>query len=116
MSGNCASLLNWRVRQTVVDQKRCAFRRKDCSPPEDGDLERQHGIEQRATALRAVEIIKRRLQLRRNVSQIHGSSKNLELIAEITQTFQPMIDIEKSRLPVHRIPRFHPPGRNRKNS
>ena len=56
MSGNWASLLNWRVRQTVVDQKRCAFRRKDCSPPEDGDLERHHGIERRATAFYTLEI------------------------------------------------------------
>jgi hypothetical protein len=75
MPGNWASLLNWRVRQTVVDQKRCAFRRKDCSPPEDGDLERHHGIEQRATALRAVEIRKRRIQLRWNVSKSTAPQK-----------------------------------------
>jgi hypothetical protein len=89
-SGNWASLLNWRVRQTVVDQKRCAFGGKIVRRLRTGILDVITGLRCRRNKKAPPSAPPERLQ-------IHGSSKNLELIAEITQTFQPMIDIEKSR-------------------
>jgi hypothetical protein len=53
--------------------------------------------------LRAIGISKRRVQVRAEHLEIHSRTERLELIAKIAQPFQPIINIEKSRLPAHRI-------------
>src|SRR6202047_4166327 len=57
----------------------------------------------RAPALRPVRIGERCVQFRAKRLEFHRSLECLELVTEIAQPLQSIIDIEKSRLPSHRI-------------
>src|SRR5271169_3011768 len=54
-------------------------------------------------ALRPVRIGERCVQFRAKRLEFHRSLECLELVTEIAQPLQSIIDIEKSRLPSHRI-------------
>src|SRR5881392_2368366 len=62
-----------------------------------------HRIKWRAPALRPVRIGERCVQFRAKRLEFHRSLECLELVTEIAQPLQSIIDIEKSRLPSHRI-------------
>jgi hypothetical protein len=53
--------------------------------------------------LRPVRIGERGVQFRAKRLEFHRSLECLELVTEIAQPLQSIIDIEKSRLPSHRI-------------
>ncbi|MDI1295500.1 MAG: hypothetical protein PSY12_06380 [bacterium] len=52
----------------------------------------------------AIAISQRRHQIRAKHLKIHRPVKTLELITKPTQTRQPIINIEKSRMTHHRLP------------
>src|SRR6202030_4090372 len=54
-------------------------------------------------ALRPVRIGERCVQFRAKRLEFHRSLEGLELVTEIAQPLQSIIEIEKSRLPSHRI-------------
>jgi hypothetical protein len=58
-------------------------------------------IKRRTNALRAVRIGQRLHQVSPEYLEINRTGKGLELIAEVAQTLQALIDIEKSRLDPH---------------
>src|SRR6185437_11888101 len=69
----------------------------------DENFEHHHRIKWRAPALRPVRIGERCVQFRAKRLEFHRSLECLELVTEIAQPLQSIIDIEKSRLPSHRI-------------
>src|SRR6185437_5221184 len=69
----------------------------------DENFEHHHRIKWRAPPLRPVRIGERRVQFRAKRLEFHRSLECLELVTEIAQPLQSIIDIEKSRLPSHRI-------------
>jgi hypothetical protein len=67
------------------------------------DLEHQHGVERRPSALRAVQIRQRLQQIRAKNLEINGRRKGQQLIAEVAKPPQTLVDVEKSRLTPHRF-------------
>src|ERR1700731_228893 len=69
----------------------------------DENFEHHHRIKWRGAAFRPVRIGERCVQFRAKRRESHRSLERLELVTEIAQPLQSIIDIEKSRLPSHRI-------------
>src|SRR2546430_9638037 len=69
----------------------------------DENFEHHHRIKWRAPALRPIRIGERCVQFRAKRLKFHRSLECLEVVTEIAQPLQSIIDIEKSRLPSHRI-------------
>src|ERR1700731_4080950 len=80
-----------------------AFVREIIRRLNDENFEHHHRIKWRAPALRPVRIGERCVQFRAKRLEFHRSLECLELVTEIAQPLQSIIDIEKSRLPSHRI-------------
>src|SRR6202023_3053957 len=69
----------------------------------DENFEHHHRIKWRAPTLRPVRIGERCVQFRAKRLEFHRSLYCLALVTEIAHPLQSIIDIEKSRLPSHRI-------------
>jgi hypothetical protein len=67
------------------------------------DLEYHHRIEWRSPALRSIRVGERRIQFGAEYLEINRGPECFELIAEIAQSLQPIIDVEKSPLASHRL-------------
>src|ERR1700731_1058833 len=69
----------------------------------DENFEHHHRIKWRGAAFGPVRIGERCVQFRAKRLEFHRSLEGLELVTEIAQPLPSIIDIEKSRLPSHRI-------------
>src|ERR1700716_107351 len=69
----------------------------------DENFEHHHRIKWRGAPLRPGRIGERGVQFRAKRLEFHRSLECFELVTEIAQPLPSIIDIEKSRLPSHRI-------------
>ncbi len=89
-------------RHAIVDEKLGALVREIVHCLDDEDFEHHHRIEGRPSTLRAIGITERRDEIGAEHLEIDRRRKRLQMIPEPAQPLEPLVDVEKARLPAHR--------------
>ena len=91
-------------RQPVADQELRTVVRESVLRLNDQDPEHKHRIIGRACALPAIRVRRCRVRIGTENLDVHRRNAGFELIAQIAQTLEPFINVEKSSLLNHPSP------------